>query len=664
MPTLRQRTCALPMVLAALLPAAAIDAAPLGSGFTYQGQLKESGQPANGLYDLLVCLYAGPGDPAPLACAPESSDVPVADGSFAISIDFGSAAFIGEERYLELRVRPGASGGAYTVLAPRQLVRAAPEALRSATSSAAPWSGLTGVPAGFADGVDDDTNSGGTVTSVATGTGLTGGPITGSGTVAIAAGGVGSTQIADGGIAATDLGVDSVGSAQIAANAVGAPEIANSAVDTAAIVDANVTTPKLADGAVTAAKVAAGAIGLAQIDSAQVQSRIGGTCVPGTYLRGINANGTVLCEEIPGVSSIATVDNPANILFDATSIAIGTDGRPVISYADTTGGTLKVATCGNPACTSVAAVTTVDDPANLVGRSSSIAIGTDGRPVISYEDSTAHTLLVAKCANAACTGAATITLVDSLTNSIGIDPSIAIGTDGRPVISYRDPALGLLKVAKCANANCTGVATITIVDDPANAVGIDSSIAIGADGLPVISYVDSTARSLNVAKCANAACTGAATITTLDDDIDTAVLETSIAIGADGFPVIAYYDSLQFEIKVAKCANASCACCGTSRVFLNNGTNLMNGSPAIAIGADGLPVISYQDGTADALRLAKCINAACTGASTVTTVDDTGNQVGLSTSIAVGGDGLPVISYLDTTADALKVLKCGSRSCR
>jgi hypothetical protein len=43
------------------------------------------------------------------------------------------------------------------------------------------------------------------------------------------------------------------------------------------------------------------------------------------------------------------------------------------------------------------------------------------------------------------------------------------------------------KGAKCVNAACTGVSTITTVDDPANFVGYYTSIAIGADGLPVIS---------------------------------------------------------------------------------------------------------------------------------------------------------------------------------
>ena len=50
-----------------------------------------------------------------------------------------------------------------------------------------------------------DDNSGGTVTSVGTGSGLTGGPITTTGTISIAPGGVTSAHIADGTVGAVDV---------------------------------------------------------------------------------------------------------------------------------------------------------------------------------------------------------------------------------------------------------------------------------------------------------------------------------------------------------------------------------------------------------------------------------------------------------------------------
>ena len=75
-------------------------------------------------------------------------------------------------------------------------------------------------------------------------------------------------------------------------------------------------------------------------------------------------------------------------------------------------------------------------------------------------------------------------------------------------------------------------------------------------------------------------------------------------------------------------------------------------------------MISYRDNNAASLKVAKCVNAACTGTATITTVEETANDIGFYGSIAIGNDGLPVISYHDLTADTLKVAKCGTRTCQ
>jgi len=79
-----------------------------------------------------------------------------------------------------------------------------------------------------------------------------------------------------------------------------------------------------------------------------------------------------------------------------TSIAIGTDGNPVISYLDDTNGDLKVARCNDPACAGGGETITAVDTAGNVGTDTSIAIGTDGNPVISYRDTTNSDLKVAR----------------------------------------------------------------------------------------------------------------------------------------------------------------------------------------------------------------------------------------------------------------------------
>ena len=131
----------------------ALAQAALGSAFTYQGRLTDGGSPANGTYDFQFKLYDAASGGAQVGSALEIGDVTVSEGLFTVQLDFGSV-FDGNARYLEIGVRPGSSSGAYTALAPRQALTATPYALYA---KGAPWSGLTGVPAGFADGVDNDT---------------------------------------------------------------------------------------------------------------------------------------------------------------------------------------------------------------------------------------------------------------------------------------------------------------------------------------------------------------------------------------------------------------------------------------------------------------------------------------------------------------------------
>jgi Pectinesterase len=127
--------------------------AALGTDFTYQGKLTDGGLPASGTYDLELKLFDALNGGAQVGSTVPKDDVTITNGLFTVQLDFGNV-FSGTALYLEIGVRPGASVGAYTTLTPRQQLNATPY---SVYASKAPWNGLTGMPAGFADGVDDNT---------------------------------------------------------------------------------------------------------------------------------------------------------------------------------------------------------------------------------------------------------------------------------------------------------------------------------------------------------------------------------------------------------------------------------------------------------------------------------------------------------------------------
>jgi hypothetical protein len=179
----RCRWQTLVLVCALVVAPPAVAQTPLGTAFTYQGRLLDGGSPAGGVYDLRFTLHATAVGSGPIAPAVALEDVPVSGGLFTVVLDFGATAFSGNVSWLEVAVRPGASTGAYTTVGLRQELTAAPNALFSLASRNAPWSGITAKPAGFADDVDND--SGGDITGVTAGAGLTGGGATGAVTVGV-----------------------------------------------------------------------------------------------------------------------------------------------------------------------------------------------------------------------------------------------------------------------------------------------------------------------------------------------------------------------------------------------------------------------------------------------------------------------------------------------
>ena len=102
---------------------------PVGTVFSYQGQLWAGGGPANGDFDFLFNLYdnAEPGL-GTLIGSNAIPDVPVGAGLFSVELDFG-AVFTGEAMWLEIGVKPaGAEEGSYTMLSPTQPLHATPHA--------------------------------------------------------------------------------------------------------------------------------------------------------------------------------------------------------------------------------------------------------------------------------------------------------------------------------------------------------------------------------------------------------------------------------------------------------------------------------------------------------------------------------------------------------
>jgi len=314
--------------------------------------------------------------------------------------------------------------------------------------------------------------------------------------------------------------------------------------------------------------------------------------------RNSSSLGVFHCTDKDCATGTATQLQTVTISNQPTSIAIGSDGFPVVAYTPMSGpsvstGELRLMHCSNIACTSGTA--SVLDTTGNTGSSPSIAIGSDGRPIIAYVEVNNHDLKLFRCSNIVCsTGSVTPLDTASLVNATRA-VAAAVGSDGFPFIVYADLSTNTARIIHCTDVACTSPAP-TPTTLATGGIFQYFAVAIGPDGLPIITYTGNTSKKLEVHHCSNLACTSGTT-TTIDPGVVPGVhYSSSIVIGIDGLPVIAWDDQFS-NLKVHHCADVTCSSGSTLTV-----DNPVTGQ-AMAIAPDGSPTIAIGGSTLQVVRL-------------------------------------------------------------
>jgi hypothetical protein len=371
-------------------------------------------------------------------------------------------------------------------------------------------------------------------------------------------------------------------------------------------------------------------------------ARRGAVCPPGETLVGYDRSGPLCSSRVGSV----TVDSAGNVGW-YTSMVLDASGFPVIAYHDGTNGDLELVHCGNADCTAGNVFHTLDTAGN-VGWYPSLVLDASGFPVISYWDFTNSDLKVAYCGDSTCETGNVFRSVDT-TGNVGVFPSLVLDASGFPVISYYDSTNGDLKVVHCGDATCEAGNVFSPVDT-AGDVGWRTSLTLDTSGFPVISYYDSTNKDLKLVHCGDAACGSGNTITAVDSTGDVGKC-TSLVLDASGFPVVSYYDVANEALKVAHCGDATCGT-GNAIRFIDTVGSL--GLPtSLVLDMSGFPVIAYTDVDGYDLKVAHCADPTC-ASHTVTSVDVDGD-VGPHASLALDASGHPIVSYYDITNGDLKL---------
>lgn len=99
--------------------------------FTYQGRLTSSSSAANGSYDFQFALFdALTGGTQIGGVTLSRNNVTVSGGLFTVTLDFGSSAFAGADRYLQISVKK-TTDASFTPLTPRQQISSTPYAIQT-----------------------------------------------------------------------------------------------------------------------------------------------------------------------------------------------------------------------------------------------------------------------------------------------------------------------------------------------------------------------------------------------------------------------------------------------------------------------------------------------------------------------------------------------------
>ena len=324
--------------------------------------------------------------------------------------------------------------------------------------------------------------------------------------------------------------------------------------------------------------------------------------------------------------SISDLDSHSEYM----SLAQDENGYPVVSYygnntiSDNTHGDLKLLHCNDPDCIggdeSIQSVDTV----GRVGLFSALVLDSNGYPVVSYYGATNGDLKLLHCNDANCVGSdESITAPDTVGN-VGLEPSLVLDANGYPVISYADATNGDLKLMRCNDVNCAGGDESITAPDTAGNIGYHSSLALDSNGYPVISHFDGPNGDLRVVRCNDVNCVGGDESATAVDAAGDTGRFSALALDSNGYPIISYMgedSGVGQSLKMLHCNDADCTG-GDESVRILDADGAYT---SMTLDSNGYPVVSYR-GRGN-LSLLHCTNADCAppqpGTYTVNSLADT-----------------------------------------
>lgn len=329
------------------------------------------------------------------------------------------------------------------------------------------------------------------------------------------------------------------------------------------------------------------------------------------------------CDDAECTSATTRTVDSAGDVGRYLSMAIGSDGFPIIAYISMVscsppstcqGSALKVAHCNDRGCgpAPIDIRTLVSPHAQLT--KTSLSRGGDGKPLITYMHVTADdawpeldrttSARVIRCSNASCV-LWTTSVIESATFAsspdfgadTGFEQASIVGLDGRMLLAFNLQNLGTSLLTPGQRvAHCSDIACTSAVVHPTIETFGPNSISLGADGLGVVA---TSGGNLVLTHCGNELCSTSSSAVV---EGSFAVGSSRIRLGTDGRNRIAYYDTVDEDLRIAHCNSDECPSVTTS--IVDSGGNVGDYADITEAPATNKPWVSYYDVTNGDLKVA------------------------------------------------------------
>ncbi|MCX5859473.1 MAG: hypothetical protein NT056_06200 [Proteobacteria bacterium] len=365
------------------------------------------------------------------------------------------------------------------------------------------------------------------------------------------------------------------------------------------------------------------------------------------------------------------------------SIVIGLDGNPIITWYDWSSSNPEIYVRrwdGSAWVEMGAGSASGGGISNTTYESTypSIAMGSDGNPVITWKDwvsGGSYETYVRKWNGSAWvemgTGSAS---GGGISNNAGmsLSPSVIVSSDGNPIIAWEDNTSGDYEVYI---RKWNGSAWVEMGTGSASSGGISNnsgysgvpSLLLGSDGNPIVAWVDNSSGSGNtdiyIRRWNGSAWMEMGTGSASGGGISNSEMGTSgpfLAMGSDGKPIIAWRDDTlsgpSYDIFVKRWSGSAWVEMGTGSASSGGISNNAGNSedPSIVIGLDGNPVIVWDDfsGGNDEIYVKRWNGSAWmemgTGSASAGGISNNAGQ-SYWAAIAIGPDGRPIVAWYDNT---------------